>query len=1160
MRLQLWLGMLLGHNWPCHHTHPSRAEERKPESGHTKPRAFEDHKFSSLLLRHKKSSASLDRKVQLTGFGTWGFSVLRPGVNKTATPANSSADNPGLPLPPESAASTVGAKATANTDEISMSTAATSDADPSSDDKVPPADTEAAAVGDKDGRKKDDGEDLIAKEHAEGSTAGGTEPAEPDADVVVSRLTEVADSFDKAKIRSRFFDNDDKAVFITNTIHSLQCILEFITEARRQEPQQEENAVCAKAKPEFQRVSWEEWRQHSWTSQPHQHASLYILTDEPPSAAARLTRVKGETEASSLHDRQGVRPLPARIRIASMAARRALDALCDGKLRYGQESGLVLLRPYKLLVHLDEEIRKRRDKLREACHVPTTGGGSRTGGSESDGKAANTEPNPNGDIFSPGTNWDNLTLEERVEAADDLDTVVSFMDQYLKPMEQLGARGENAVYFNELWHLLRPGSLVYVKDRTTPQKVWRVLQGIGGRRPLASLEDVTDQLRMGASWQGKALPLQLDCYYIDFNGSSFVRVFRTFSIEEFTDLRQINSLPILPFHIAEEQGLVNSATLLERGAHFCECTLPSYNYYRGRSLCYSPKGELLRRPERGSNGNSTAVLSEAIESPVVVDFERCLQAIPDWMPEEANPELSKADESEVVGDPTDYVEDDRIWDVRLAESILDFKDPGQRLEKHGPLTKDDMLLLPDRVFAFVLRTRRWGKGLIILLHGVPGVGKTSTAETVAEYYNKPLLPITCGDLGLTPTDVEANLQTSFQMAQAWDCVLLLDEADVFLAERSRDNVERNALVSVFLRVLEYYEGILFLTTNKVGAFDEAFKSRVSMALYYPALDSDQTIGIWRTQMRRMRNSSVEAAQGDRLQHIEFDEGEILMYATQLWALQRTVPQLKPVWNGRQIRNAFQTAIALAEYHRKEGECIQVKKWHFEHVAAVSNEFNEYLWHVKHKRDESDLALRNEFRYDKHQDGVANHGGVPGMGMATSQPFPQNPHASHLMMAQAHNAAANPGANFGTNPLGANLQGGVNTLGGGANMAANLSGMPSTLAQSGGMMLGAGALGGGTAAAVAPGTATQLNAAADYGQSRAFNYGELAGYQGYGVVAAGSIAGMGGGGSSLPQQGLQGLRPEQQVLQQHTTQQNSYPQMPPASQWPQGSSMPPGAQK
>jgi SpoVK/Ycf46/Vps4 family AAA+-type ATPase len=111
----------------------------------------------------------------------------------------------------------------------------------------------------------------------------------------------------------------------------------------------------------------------------------------------------------------------------------------------------------------------------------------------------------------------------------------------------------------------------------------------------------------------------------------------------------------------------------------------------------------------------------------------------------------------------------------------------------------------DPVFDLV---REKGKGVVILLHGVPGVGKTATAECVAASYGKPLLPITCGDLGLKPKEVEATLQKSFQLAQAWDCVMLLDEADIFLAQRTNQDIERNALVSVFLRVLEYYEGIL----------------------------------------------------------------------------------------------------------------------------------------------------------------------------------------------------------------------------------------------------------------------------------------------------------------------------------------------------------------
>lgn len=88
-----------------------------------------------------------------------------------------------------------------------------------------------------------------------------------------------------------------------------------------------------------------------------------------------------------------------------------------------------------------------------------------------------------------------------------------------------------------------------------------------------------------------------------------------------------------------------------------------------------------------------------------------------------------------------------------------------------------------------------GRGLIILLHGVPGVGKTSTAECVAESTGKPLFPITCGDLGLTPREVEESLKGIFQLAQLWDCVLLLDEADVFLSQRTKTDLTRNALVS-----------------------------------------------------------------------------------------------------------------------------------------------------------------------------------------------------------------------------------------------------------------------------------------------------------------------------------------------------------------------------
>jgi hypothetical protein len=72
-----------------------------------------------------------------------------------------------------------------------------------------------------------------------------------------------------------------------------------------------------------------------------------------------------------------------------------------------------------------------------------------------------------------------------------------------------------------------------------------------------------------------------------------------------------------------------------------------------------------------------------------------------------------------------------------------------------------------------------GTGLFILLHGVPGVGKTATAEAIVQANGKPLFKITVGDLGMTPERLEISLREIFRLASIWDCILLLDEVDTF---------------------------------------------------------------------------------------------------------------------------------------------------------------------------------------------------------------------------------------------------------------------------------------------------------------------------------------------------------------------------------------------
>jgi hypothetical protein len=137
-----------------------------------------------------------------------------------------------------------------------------------------------------------------------------------------------------------------------------------------------------------------------------------------------------------------------------------------------------------------------------------------------------------------------------------------------------------------------------------------------------------------------------------------------------------------------------------------------------------------------------------------------------------------------------------------------------------------------------------GKGLNVVLHGPPGVGKTLTGESIAEYLRCPLYAVSSGELGTNAAQLERDLNRIMDITHSWGAILLLDEADVFLEARQPHDIHRNALVSVFLRLTEYYQGILFLTTNRVATFDEAFQSRIHMGIRYENLTAKARKKIW----------------------------------------------------------------------------------------------------------------------------------------------------------------------------------------------------------------------------------------------------------------------------------------------------------------------------
>lgn len=262
-----------------------------------------------------------------------------------------------------------------------------------------------------------------------------------------------------------------------------------------------------------------------------------------------------------------------------------------------------------------------------------------------------------------------------------------------------------------------------------------------------------------------------------------------------------------------------------------------------------------------------------------------------------------------------------------------------------------------------------GRGIILLLCGPPGVGKTLTAESVAEEMKVPLYMMSAGDLGLDPRHVEAKLQGILDMCTRWNAILLLDEADVFLEERSLHELERNKLVSIFLRVLEYYEGIMFLTTNRVQTFDAAFQSRIHISLNYQELDMKSRKTVWKNFLaqhdiaqksarERPAKALASAAKATPNGSSSTDDVEAATAAMEDLHLKRTLPHeitdkdlsklCDMSMNGRQIKNILKTAQLLAS---KRGEGLS-----YEHVKTVM----EVTQHLHNSSQENERAKSSLF--------------------------------------------------------------------------------------------------------------------------------------------------------------------------------------------------------
>ncbi|KAI1084740.1 ATPase [Whalleya microplaca] len=478
------------------------------------------------------------------------------------------------------------------------------------------------------------------------------------------------------------------------------------------------------------------------------------------------------------------------------------------------------------------------------------------------------------------TDLESITKEHLVVLHDILkyeigDSITAFEDYVLN----------GVITFEHLWMLFQPGSVLLSAHKG----------------PLSAFE--LDESEYMATQCGKFLRLRSDC--VDHSGKDFGRHREIIDIPEFVGTKKITGLNAFPWAFHEDKDAIRDE-LIKRGQIFEKLAGHHYKSYNGTAITWD------------RDGNDIPI---QVSGRIVVDIDSFNRFTPhynkrylsEWKPKDLAQFLI---DREMRGDTEDGKVTLTPYHHMLARSRtrgyslklkkwLDFY-----VDQVGEVTWNtdafDKLVLPEDQKELILAFSESqlggstfddvisgkGKGVICLLSGPPGVGKTLTAEAVAENLKVPLHTLSSGDLGSDSWDVEHGLSRILELVARWNAILLLDECDVFLEARSKHDLERNKVVSIFLRTLEYYEGILFMTTNRVDNMDAAFQSRIHVSMEYPDLTQESRRKIW-------KNFIATAALKSELSEEDLDQ----------------LSQLD--LNGRQIKNLLKTSQLLAVRKKSE---------------------------------------------------------------------------------------------------------------------------------------------------------------------------------------------------------------------------------------------------
>ncbi|KAL8828845.1 MAG: hypothetical protein Q9170_006423 [Blastenia crenularia] len=455
---------------------------------------------------------------------------------------------------------------------------------------------------------------------------------------------------------------------------------------------------------------------------------------------------------------------------------------------------------------------------------------------------------------------------------------LQYMEKSLhREIKLLGSSDSPELEFRDLWIAFKPGCLVYDKFNDT--------EYVSRLRSIHEVEDENDEIN---SWS-------LTLEDIVYSGADIGFAQCETTINRYSGCKPVHELVLFPLRLHPDEDRIRS-DLLKRGRKFLSLYGTHHCFFDGMASMKSIEDTRVRSRimlDSEQYKRTVAFTARLISGRQI--FTSGASAIK---------ELSGEDIMTCNAYVPGYSLEDKQWGKFPVAKITEvpYNDKafaGLVLEQHKKRLISSLLerqdCQQDDGFDDLIQGK--GKGLIFLLHGPPGVGKTYTAESIADHTRRPLMKAYAAEVYGAADIVEKRLADLFLLATRWKAILLLDEADVYMQDRSLHDLHTNQLVSTLLRVLEYYEGILFLTTNREHTIDHAFRSRIHLFIAYPSLSPDARRELW--------NSSIVRANRGQTPH--WLSTEFLNDFAQQDV------------NGREIKNVVRVGHSFARNARRELE-------------------------------------------------------------------------------------------------------------------------------------------------------------------------------------------------------------------------------------------------